>query len=129
LDRSAFNYVVHFPSLLVSHPRGQFLFSPLDGFGSFILDGDPCRRATITTPSSVPLVQFHERKFTDFRMKPDPFDWDFADRRLMEMICAAVLAGRMFSIPAIKFKHELHDDHGTWDDANWHLVAQELIEC
>ena len=104
-------------------------FLPIDQAVLYVLDEHPLTQATASQISALTdfLAQIYEGDLAEMGVGVDPLEWDFADRRLMRMICAAVLAGRVPDIALLKRKYNLRDEHGTWHERHWEIVFRALV--
>jgi lactam utilization protein B len=116
--------------LQIERREGSHTLSPLDRTELYVLSERSIAHATSSQISALTnsIVRIHENDLAAMGVRSHLYEWDFADRRLLRMICAAVLAGRPSDIAMLKATHDLPDRHGTWDDAHWNIVFRALVE-
>ncbi len=115
--------------LLITRREGSHTLSPLDGTEHFVLSECSITHATPEQISALTnfVVNIHEDDLAAMGVRSHLYEWDFADRRLMRMICAAILSGRPADIAGLKAAHNLPHRHGTWDDSHWGIVFRALV--
>jgi hypothetical protein len=115
--------------LQIDRREGSHTLSPLYGVEIYVLSECSITHATPEQISALTnlTVNVHEDDLAAMGVQSHLYEWDFADRRLMRMICAAILAGRPADIAGLKAAHNLPDRHGTWDDSHWDIVFRTLV--
>jgi hypothetical protein len=116
--------------LQIERREGSHTLSPLGHAELYVLSGCSITHATPEQISALTnsIVKIHEDDLATMGVRCHLYEWDFADRCLMRMICAAVLAGRPADIAGLKRTHDLPDRHGSWDEAHWDIVFRALVE-
>jgi hypothetical protein len=116
--------------LQIERREGSHTLSPLDHAEIYVLNRRSITHAISSQIFALTnfIVKIHEDDLAAMGVRSHLYEWDFADRRLMRMICAAILSGRPADIAMLKAKHNLPDRHGVWDDAHWDIVFCALLE-
>jgi len=116
--------------LQIERREGSHTLSPLAHLELYVLGECSITYATPDQISALTnsIAKIHEDHLAAFGVRSHLYEWDFADRRLMRMICAAVLDGRPADIAGLKRRHNLPHRHGTWNDRHWDIVFRTLVE-
>ena len=115
--------------LQVDRREGSHTLSPLNCAEIYVLSEYSILHAMSLQISALTkfAVEIHENDLAAIGVQSHLYEWDFADRRLMRMICAAILADRPADIAGLKAAHNLPHRHGTWDDSHWGIVFRALV--